>query len=317
MARVMTPLGEMGARFVSRGGHRLPLGVIGTSAPVPITYRLPVASAQVKSAVLLAGLNAPGETTVIEAVPTRDHTELMLRNFGARVDTRTLDDGATAVTVHGQPELTGRAVHVPGDPSSAAFPMVAALIVPESEVTLRAISLNPRRTGLIQTLQEMGADITIANKRVEAGEPAGDVTVRAGKLRGVEVPAARAPSMIDEYPVLAIAAAFAQGRTIMRGLHELRVKESDRLAAVATGLAACGVAVEVSGDDLIVTGAPSRPRGGATIATNLDHRIAMAFLVLGLATEKPVSVDDGRPIDTSFPDFVGLMGGLGAKIATE
>jgi 3-phosphoshikimate 1-carboxyvinyltransferase len=314
MARIVTPLSEMGTRFVSRAGHRLPLAVIGTASPVPITYRLPVASAQVKSAILLAGLNAPGETTVIETVPSRDHTELMLRNFGATLRETPLDDGATAVTVVGQPELIGRPVHVPGDPSSAGFPLVAALIVPDSHVTLRAISLNPRRTGLLQTLQEMGADIAIANKRVEAGEPAGDVTVRFGRLTGVEVPPERAPSMIDEYPILAVAAAFAKGRTIMRGLHELRVKESDRLEAVAKGLASCGVAVEVSGDDLIVTGSSSRPRGGATIATNLDHRIAMAFLVLGLATDKPVTVDDGRPIDTSFPGFVSLMGGLGAAI---
>ncbi|MBI3453490.1 MAG: 3-phosphoshikimate 1-carboxyvinyltransferase [Rhodospirillales bacterium] len=313
MARVRAPLEQIGARFVTREGGRMPLAIIGTAAPTPIVYRLPVASAQVKSAILLAGLNAPGKTTVIEAAPTRDHTELMLRHFGVAVDVAPTE-GGTAITVTGQPEITGRTVRVPGDPSSAAFPLAAALIVPGSRVTVRGIGLNPRRTGLIETLAEMGADIAIANQRVEAGEPVGDATASASRLVGVEVPADRAPSMIDEYPILAVVAAFARGRTTMRGLAELRVKESDRLTAVARSLAACGVAVETAGDDLIVSGTGEPPPGDGAIATNLDHRIAMAFLVMGLAARKPVTVDDARPIDTSFPGFVELMRGLGARI---
>ncbi len=314
MARVTAPLGEMGARFVTRDGGRLPLAVIGTADPVPITYRLPVASAQVKSAILLAGLNTPGRTTVIEREPTRDHTELMFRHFGIEVATEPADGGGIAVTVTGQPEISGRVVRVPGDPSSAAFPLVAALIVPGSHVTVRNVGLNPRRTGLLETLREMGADLTVTNARTEAGEPVGDVTARYRELVGVDVPAARAPSMIDEYPILAVAAAFARGRTVMRGLSELRVKESDRLSAIANGLAACGVKVEVDGDDLIVTGTGRPPAGGATIATNLDHRIAMAFLVMGLGAEAPVQVDDVAPIATSFPGFLALMRDLGGAL---
>jgi 3-phosphoshikimate 1-carboxyvinyltransferase len=314
MARVAKPLAEIGARIVARDGGRMPLAVLGTVEPVPITYRSPVASAQVKSAVLLAGLNTPGVTTVIEKEPTRDHSELMFRHFGIAVETRQLDHGALSVGVTGQPEITGKVVRVPGDPSSAAFPLVAAAIVPGSSVTVRNVGLNPRRTGLFDTLREMGADLTIANARSEAGEPVGDVTIRHGKLAGIEVPAARAPSMIDEYPVLAVAASFAQGRTIMRGLSELRVKESDRLSAIARGLAACGADVQIEGDDLIVTGTGAAPAGDGAILTRLDHRIAMAFLVMGLATKKPVRIDDASPITTSFPGFVALMRGLGAKI---
>jgi 3-phosphoshikimate 1-carboxyvinyltransferase len=314
MARVAKPLAEIGARIVARDGGRMPLAVIGTAEPVPITYRSPVASAQVKSAVLLAGLNTPGRTTVIEKEPTRDHTELMFRHFGVEVATETLEDGALAVSVTGQPEISGRVVRVPGDPSSAAFPLAAALVAPDSSITVRNVGLNPRRTGLYETLREMGADLTIANQRVEAGEPVGDITTRGGALKGVEVPASRAPSMIDEYPILAVIAAFARGRTVMRGLSELRVKESDRLGAVARGLAACGVAVDVDGDDLIVTGTGTPPAGGGTIAANLDHRIAMAFLVMGLGTRQPVQVDDISPIATSFPGFIDLMRGLGATI---
>lgn len=314
MARVARPLTEIGARIVARDGGRMPLAVIGTAEPVPITYRSPVASAQVKSAVLLAGLNTPGVTTVIEKEPTRDHSELMFRHFGVTVETRTLDDGALAVSVTGQPEITGKVVRVPGDPSSAAFPLVAAAIVPDSQVTVRNVGLNPRRTGLFETLREMGADITIANARSEASEPVGDITVRHGALSGVEVPAVRAPSMIDEYPILAVAACFAKGRTIMRGLSELRVKESDRLSAIARGLASCGADVQIDGDDLIVTGTGSAPAGDGAILTRLDHRIAMAFLVMGLATKKPVRIDDASPIATSFPGFVDLMRELGAKI---
>jgi len=312
MARVTKPLEQMGARFVCREGGRLPTAVIGTARPVPITYRLPVASAQVKSAIILAGLNTPGRTTVVEPEPTRDHTELMLRHFGVDVTVEPGPDG-DRVSVAGQPEITGRVVRVPGDPSSAAFPIVAALLVPGSEVKIRDIGLNPRRTGIIDTLLEMGADIRVEGRRVEAGEPVGDLVVRASALRGIEVPAARAPSMIDEYLVLSVAASCASGRTVMRGLSELRVKESDRLAAIARGLAACGVRAEVDGDDLAVHGCGGPPPGGATIATKLDHRIAMSFLVMGMAARAPVAIDDASPIETSFPGFRGLMAGLGAS----
>jgi len=312
MARVTKPLEQMGARFVGREGGKLPTVVIGTARPVPITYRLPVASAQVKSAIILAGLNTPGRTTVVEPEPTRDHTELMLRHFGVDVTVEPGPDG-DRVSVAGQPEITGRVVRVPGDPSSAAFPIVAALLVPGSEVKIRDIGLNPRRTGIIDTLLEMGADIRVEGRRVEAGEPVGDLVVRASALRGIEVPAARAPSMIDEYLVLSVAASCASGRTVMRGLSELRVKESDRLAAIARGLAACGVRAEVDGDDLAVHGCGGPPPGGATIATKLDHRIAMSFLVMGMAARAPVAIDDASPIETSFPGFRGLMAGLGAS----
>lgn len=316
MARVTAPLEEMGARFVSRSGGRLPLTVIGSDRTVPVTYRLPVASAQVKSAIILCGLNTAGVTTVIEAEPTRDHTELMLRHFGATVTTERTGDGALAVSVVGQPELTGREIVVPADPSSAAFPAVAALLRPGSEVLLRDVGLNPRRTGLYDTLLEMGADIAFENRRDQAGEPVADLRVRHGALKGVVVPAERAPSMIDEYPILAAAAACAEGTTVMLGLRELRVKESDRLSMVAEGLARCGVKVEVGADDsLTVHGTGAPPPGGATVATAMDHRIAMSFLVLGMATRAPVQVDDGAFIETSFPGFTGLMNGLGAAIA--
>ncbi|MDZ4735472.1 MAG: 3-phosphoshikimate 1-carboxyvinyltransferase [Rhodospirillaceae bacterium] len=313
MGRVMAPLAQMGARFTARDGDRLPLAIVGSDALLPIEYRLPVPSAQVKSAVLLAGLAAPGITRVIEPEPTRDHSERMLRHFGATV---TIDDGSDAriVSLVGQPELTGRDVRVSGDPSSAAFPLVAALIVKGSDLTIANVGMNKLRIGLIETLREMGAAIEIVDAREEAGEPVADLRVRAGALEGVTVPASRAPSMIDEYPILAMAAACADGTTVMEGLAELRVKESDRLAAVAEGLASCGVAVEVGPDRLVVHGSLRPPEGGAVIASGLDHRIAMSFLVLGLAANKPVAVDDARPIDTSFPGFVELMAGLGADI---
>jgi 3-phosphoshikimate 1-carboxyvinyltransferase len=313
MARVALPLRRMGATIHAREGCRLPLAIIGAAKPVPIVYRLPVPSAQVKSAILFAALNTPGRTTVIEPEPTRDHTELMLRHFGVEVLVERTPEGR-ATTIAGQPEIEGRSLAVPGDPSSAAFPMVAALLSPGSDIVLTGIGINPHRIGLIQTLMEMGARIEIANRREVAGEPVADIAVRASTLRGVEVPAARAPSMIDEYPVLAVAAAFARGRTAMRGLGELRVKESDRLQRIATGLAACGVEAVIDGDDLIVTGAGRPPRGGALIETALDHRIAMAFLVMGVAAEKPIGVDDASPIDTSFPGFARVMNGLGAAI---
>lgn len=313
MARVANPLMQMGARIVSREGCRLPLAITGAKEPLPIAYKLPVASAQVKSAVLLAGLNTPGETSVIEPEPTRDHTELMLRHFGVSVRVEATPEGRRS-TIVGQPEITGRRIKVPADPSSAAFPIVAAALLPGSDVTLTDVGINPHRVGLIETLREMGADITLGGRREEAGEPVADLRVRGGRLTGVEVPAGRAPSMIDEYPILSVAAALAQGSTVMRGLGELRLKESDRLAAMASGLRACGVEVEDGPDHLAVHGGPARPRGGAEIAANLDHRIAMAFLVMGMVAERPVSVDDGSPIETSFPGFVTLMNGLGARI---
>lgn len=314
MGRVIAPLGEMGARFAARDGGRLPLTMTGAARPSPLRYRLPVASAQVKSAILLAGLNAPGRTTVIEPAPTRDHSELMLRHFGAEVSVEQTAEGR-AIAVTGQPELAGRPVAVPADPSSAAFATVAALILPGSELRLPGVGINPHRAGLYQTLQEMGAALSFENRREQAGEPVADLVAKAGPLQGVEVPATRAPSMIDEYPVLAVAAACARGRTVMRGLGELRVKESDRLAAVARGLAACGVEVEEAADSLVVHGrGGGRPPGGGAIETGLDHRIAMSFLVLGLAAERPVTIDDGATIETSFPGFAELMTALGAKI---
>jgi 3-phosphoshikimate 1-carboxyvinyltransferase len=312
MRRVTDPLSRFGAAFVARDGGRLPLAVTGAANPVPTVYRLPVPSAQVKSAVLLAGLNTPGETTVIEPQATRDHTERMLGHFGARVTIEPDGEGGRRITVRGQPELTAAPITVPGDPSSAAFPLVAALIVPGSEVRVANVGLNPGRTGLLASLKEMGAEIAFENERTAGGEPVADLRVRAGALRGAEIPPERAPSMIDEYPVLAVAAACAHGRTVMRGLAELRVKESDRLTGIAEGLARCGVKVAVEGDDLIVEGDGGPPRGGAAIATRLDHRIAMAFLVLGLAAREAVRIDDARPIATSFPDFVPLMARLGA-----
>jgi 3-phosphoshikimate 1-carboxyvinyltransferase len=314
MERVQTPLERFGAQIIARRGGRMPLAVIGAADPLPVQYRMPVASAQVKSAILLAGLNAPGRTTAIELQPTRDHTERMLRHFGAEVDVAEEGDGASAVTVTGQPELTGREIQVPGDISSAAFPLVAALIVPGSEIVLTGVGVNPRRTGLIDTLLEMGADVACRNERALGGEPVADLHVRAGPLAGVAVPASRAPSMIDEYPILAVAAAVARGTTEMRGLAELRVKESDRLAAMARGLVACGVEVEEGEDSLIVHGRAGSVPGGGAIGTDLDHRIAMAFLVLGLAAERPVTVDDSGPIDTSFPGFAALMNELGGAI---
>jgi len=313
MGLIVTPLEKFGARFETSEGGRMPLTVHGAQDPVPVEYRLPVASAQVKSAVLLAGLNAPGETMVIEPEATRDHTEKMLQGFGATLRFGETDDGARTIAVKGHVELKGQRIAVPGDPSSAAFALVAALIVPDSEVTVENVLLNDTRTGLIATLREMGADITIANERVSGGEPVGDVTARSSRLKGVKVPASRAPSMIDEYPVLAVAAAFADGKTRMEGLHELRVKESDRLAAVAAGLKANGVTCETGEDWLEVTGGGGKAAGGGTVITHLDHRIAMSFLVMGLASTQPVTVDDGNVMATSFPGFRRFMEGLGAR----
>ncbi|KQO66123.1 3-phosphoshikimate 1-carboxyvinyltransferase [Methylobacterium sp. Leaf465] len=317
MRRILDPLVRMGTEVVrEEEGGRVPLTLRGPREAIPITYETPVASAQIKSAVLLAALNAPGTTTVIEAAATRDHTERMLRLFGAEVTVTPHgpDGHGRTIALTGQPMLRGTKVVVPADPSSAAFPLVAALIVPGSEVTLEGVMMNPLRIGLITTLIEMGADIERLREREEGGETVADLRVRASRLRGVDVPPERAPAMIDEYPVLAVAAAFAEGTTRMRGLHELRVKESDRLAAVADGLSANGVAYLVEGDDLVVHGTGEPARGGGTVATHLDHRIAMAFLVMGLATREPVTVDDGAMIATSFPSFLPTMQGLGGRI---
>jgi 3-phosphoshikimate 1-carboxyvinyltransferase len=315
MRRVTDPLSRFGARFATRDGGRLPLAVTGAADPVPIEYTLPVPSAQVKSAVLLAGLNTPGETTVVEPQTTRDHTERMLGHFGATVRIAPAEGGGKRITIVGQPELVAAPIVVPSDISSAAFAIVAGLVVPGSEITVEGVGLNLSRTGLLASLKEMGADIAYLDERIEGGEPVADLRVRAGELHGADIPPERAPSMIDEYPVLAVAASCARGRTVMRGLAELRVKESDRLTGIATGLVACGVKVVVEGDDLIVEGDGRPPAGGAVIETRLDHRIAMAFLVMGLATTSSVQIDDARPIATSFPGFVPLMNRLGAGLA--
>ena len=309
MKRVTDPLSATGAQFWTREGGRLPLAVRGAADPLPIDYVLPVASAQVKSACLLAGLCAPGTTRVVEPEPTRDHTENMLRHFGATVSVEDTAEGRV-VRLEGQPELVAAPVLVPGDPSSAAFPIVAALIVPGSRVVVENVGLNLLRTGLFTTLREMGAALRVENERIAGGEPVGDVVAEHAALSGVTVPPGRAPSMIDEYPVLAVAAAAAQGTTRMRGLAELRVKESDRLSATAALLAANGVRAEIEGDDLVVHGTGGAIPGGGTVETHMDHRMAMSALVMGLAARAPVAVDDAAFIDTSFPGFATLMNGL-------
>jgi len=314
MARVTDPLSQMGASFDARDGNFLPLTVHGTKSPVPVDLTMVHASAQVKSAILLAALNTPGLTRVTEPRPSRDHTETLLSLFGADIKSEPIAGGGRVISLVGQPELVSPgALHVPGDISSAAFLLVAGLLVPGSEIRIRGVGLNPLRTGIIETLRDMGGDIRIENEQMAAGEPAGDLVVRASKLRGVRVPAERAASMIDEYPILAIAAAAADGETRMEGVGELRVKESDRIQVMADGLRAAGVVVDVGDDWFSVTGA-APVSGGATVATRLDHRIAMSFLVLGLVAETPVSLDDAGPIATSFPGFGDLMGGLGADI---
>lgn len=315
MGRVTDPLSLFGARAYGRQGGRLPMTVVGAASPVPVRYALPVASAQVKSAVLLAGLNAPGETVVIEKEPTRDHSERMLLGFGARLSVEKTGEGHV-ITLIGQPELRPQTVAVPRDPSSAAFPVCAALIVEGSDILVPGVSQNLTRNGLYLTLVEMGADIAFQNPREEGGEPVADLRVQfSGDMKGIEVPPERAPSMIDEYPILSVVASFATGKTVMRGVKELRVKESDRIDAMARGLEACGVRIEEDADTLIVHGmGPGGVPGGATCATHIDHRIAMSFLVLGLASMAEVAIDDGSPIQTSFPVFEGLMQGLGAEI---
>ena len=315
MRRILDPLVQMGAEVVEQAeGGRLPLRLRGAREVIPITYETPVASAQVKSAVLLCGLCADGETTVIEKEATRDHTERMLGFFGAEIVAEDRGEGARAVTICGDAELHGASISVPGDPSSAAFLAAAALIVPGSDIVLEGVLMNPTRIGFFDTVKEMGGAIELLDLRQEGGEPVGDLRVCASSLQGATVPASRAPSMIDEYPILAVVAAFAQGETRMQGLAELRVKESDRLAATAAGLEACGVEVAIEGDDLIVSG-KGRMQGGGVVETHMDHRIAMAFLVAGLGASRPVTVDDTSMIATSFPDFAELMARLGAEFS--
>lgn len=314
MGRITEPLALFGAHAYGRAGGRLPMTIVGAADPVPVRYTVPVPSAQVKSALLLAGLNAPGQTVVIEKDATRDHTERMLVGFGAEVAVDAAREGRI-ITLTGQPELRAQSVTVPRDPSSAAFPVCAALIVEGSEITVRGVSQNPTRNGLYETLVEMGAYIAFENPRLEGGEAVADLRVRFSEMAGVEVPPERAASMIDEYPILSVVAASATGRTVMRGIKELRVKESDRIDAMARGLEACGVTVEEDEDTLIVHGlGPGGVPGGGLAAARLDHRIAMSFLVLGMAAKNPVRIDDGNPIATSFPAFVPLMTDLGAKI---
>lgn len=318
MGRITRPLQQMGAEFVYLHPDRLPMAVIGSETPLPIAYEMPVASAQVKSAVLLAALNAPGTSSVLELVPTRDHTETMLRHFGADIYRETdTDSGRDRILLTGQPELQACDVAVPGDISSAAFPLVAALLCAGSEIRLRNIGLNPTRTGLLECLREMGADIVIENERRQQGEPMGDLVVKTSQLSGIDVPRARTPRMIDEYPILAMAAACAEGKTVLRGAEELRVKESDRIAMVAQGLRALGADVTEYPDGLEITGTGGPPPArnlNAPLATALDHRIAMSFLIFGLAARMPVTIDDASVINTSFPGFSSLMTGLGAKI---
>jgi len=315
MARVTDPLALFGSQTVGRKGGRLPMTLVGAADPVPVHYVVPVPSAQVKSAVLLAGLNAPGQTVVVEAEATRDHTERMLAGFGAQISVEDSDAGRV-ISLTGQPELQAQHIEVPRDPSSAAFPVCAALIVPGSDVLVPGIGLNPTRAGLFITLQEMGADLTFENMREEGGEPVADLRARySPDMKGIEVPSERAASMIDEYPVLSVVAANATGETVMRGVKELRVKESDRIDAMATGLRANGVDVQDGPDWWTVTGqGPGSVAGGAMCASHLDHRIAMSFLILGMASKAPVRVDDGGPIATSFPIFEPLMRDLGAQV---
>lgn len=315
MRRVTQPLSGNGACFATRSGEKLPMAIIGTGDATALTYCLPVASAQVKSAILLAGLNARGKTRVEEPVATRDHTENMLRHFGVDVDVALTPNGGRVITLEGRASLKARDVAVPADPSSAAFPIVAASLVPGSGIRLPGVGLNPLRTGLFTTLREMGAVLDIENERVEGGEPVGDLVVRSAQLRGVDVPAERAPSMIDEYPVLAVACAFATGTSRLRGLEELRVKESDRLAATVALLKVNGADVRVEGDDMIIEGRGSaQGLGGGLVETQMDHRLAMSAIVFGLAAEEPVKVDDTGFINTSFPGFTSLMTALGAAL---
>lgn len=313
MGRVLDPLTKFGATYEARDGRLMPLTLHGTARPICIDYDVTVASAQVKSALLLAALNAPGLTRITQRALTRDHTERMLRAFGADISVEELEGGGERIGAMGEVELRPTQISVPRDPSSAAFPLVAGLTVPGSEISIPGVLLNPRRVGLFETLLEMGADISIANRRENGGENIGDLVARYSELRGVEVPQERAPSMIDEYPILAIAAANAEGCTIMRGLEELRVKESDRLTAIVNGLRASGVQADELKDGIIIHGRSGEVPGGATIATQMDHRIAMSFLIAGLASRNPITVDDVSMVPTSFPQFEDVMRSLGAE----
>ena len=314
MERVLKPLEMMGASFTSRSGGLLPLACSGPQTLQPIDYSLPVASAQVKSAILLAGLNTPGKTIVREPTPTRDHTERMLKQFGSEISIETDEESQNIITLKGESELTGQDIVVPGDPSSAAFPMVAGILTEDSRIEIKNVGINPLRFGLFEILNEMGAKTELIQKHDGVGEPIADIVVETSKLKGVTVPASIAPRMIDEYPILAVAAACASGTTRMFGLQELRVKESDRLAAMANGLKACGVTVEETSDSLTVHGTGGQIEGGARIQTQLDHRIAMSFLILGLKAKNPIIIDDGTTINTSFPGFVETMKSLGANL---
>jgi 3-phosphoshikimate 1-carboxyvinyltransferase len=316
MGRIALPITEMGANITSRSEGRFPLAVTGTQL-MPIDYELPVASAQVKSAIMLAALDTPGITRITEPRPSRDHTENMLRHFGVEVTVTARDDGSREIELLGQQELTPSDIDIPGDPSSAAFIVVAAAIIPGSDVTILNVGLNPLRDGLFETLREMGANLEILNIRNNAGERVGDLRIKGGPLKGIEVPVSRAPSMIDEYPILFVAAAFATGSTVMKGLRELRVKESDRLLTMATGLKACGVKLEELEDGIIIEGTGETPIGDTKVSTELDHRIAMSFLVMGLASQRPVAIDDGRVMETSFPGFVALLEKLGGQFSLE
>ena len=315
MARVLNPLEMMGANFVARSGDLLPLVCKGPQTLKPIEYTLPVASAQVKSAILLAGLNAPGKTIIREPSPTRDHTERMLKQFGANIIVEANDKFEKTITLTGEIELTGQNIVVPGDPSSASFPLVAAILTQGSRIEIKNVGINPLRFGLFEILNEMGAKTELVKKYDGVGEPIADIKVESSELKGVTVPASIAPRMIDEYPILAVAAAFASGKTTMLGLQELRVKESDRLSAIANGLKSCGVKVEESSDTLTVHGTGGDIKGGTLIRTELDHRIAMSFLIMGLATRNPITIDNGATIDTSFPDFFEIMKSLGANLS--
>lgn len=315
MNRVIKPLEMMGTKISAREDGKLPLSLTGPKDMLPIEYKLPVASAQVKSCVLLAGLSAMGATAVIEEKPTRDHTENMLRHFGVDVNVTKTDDGADKISVTGHKDLKGTIIHVPADPSSAAFPTVAAILVEGSDIKMNNILMNDRRNGLYTTLIEMGADINFENERIEAGEKVADLIVKSSALKGIDVPASRVPSMVDEFPILMVAASLAEGTTTMTGLEELRVKESDRLLMMYEGLKACGVNCKMTEDSMTIHGNRTPPPGGVEVKTELDHRIAMSFLILGTVTKNPVTIDDGAPIKTSFPNFIEMMNGLGTQIA--
>ncbi len=314
MKRVVIPLEKIGSEITARNDGFLPLIIRGATTPIPIDYTLPVASAQVKSAILLAALNTPGRTTVTEPTPSRDHTERMLSHFNVPILIDDMQYGAKKIMVEGQSELTGMPISVPGDPSSAAFLLAAALMVPDSDITIKSVNINPLRTGFFDTLQDMGAEVQFSRKRIECGEPVADIRIRYGELSGIEVPPERAPSMIDEFPVLGVLASVAQGTTVMRGVSELRVKESDRISAMVIGLRKCGVSVVEFDDGFVVHGAKDSIVGGVVVSSDLDHRIAMSFLLLGMAADKPVTVSDAQTIDTSFPEFVNVMNELGAEV---